>query len=126
MRILIIGASGLVGGYLCREFRTLGEIKATTYPEAYKDHLILDIRDKEEVFKLFSEYCPELVLCPAAITNVEYCQMHAAETRQVNVEGVKNVIKEVNKNGAKLVFSLLNISLMEKTALIPRKIFQPR
>ncbi|MFA5276507.1 MAG: SDR family oxidoreductase [Candidatus Omnitrophota bacterium] len=104
MKTLIIGASGLVGGYLYREFTPLGDIKGTAFPKGCKDHLILDIRDKGALTRLFSEYRPGLVLCPAAITNVEYCQAHPAETREVNVEGVRNVIREVKSNGAKFVF----------------------
>lgn len=104
MKTLIIGASGLVGGYLYQEFAPRGEIKGTTFPGACKNYLVLDISDKQAVGKLFSEYHPGLVLCPAAITNVDYCEIHPAETRRVNVEGVSNVIREVKESGAKFVF----------------------
>jgi len=104
VKTLILGASGLVGGYLYREFASCGEVKGTTFPQSRKNLLILDIRDKSALIRLFSEYRPGLVLCPAAISNVEYCEKHPAETKQINVDGIRNVIQQVKDNRAKLIF----------------------
>jgi len=104
MKSLIIGASGLVGGYLYKSFSTLGEAVGTAFPESQQDFLVLDIRDANALRKLFSEYKPQIVLCPAAISNVEFCQEHPDECRSVNIEGLSNVIEESKRSNSKFVF----------------------
>jgi len=104
MKSLIIGASGLVGGYLYKRFSALEEAVGTAFPEKQRDFLFLDIRDASALRKLFLEYKPQIVLCPAAISNVEFCQEHPDESRSVNIEGLSNVIKESKRSNSRLVF----------------------
>lgn len=104
MKTLILGASGLVGGYLYREFAPLGEARGTAFPQSRDNFLVLDIRDKSALTGLISEYQPDLVLCPAAISNVEYCEKNPEETRQINIGGIRNVIRQVKPGKAKFIF----------------------
>lgn len=104
MKSLIIGASGLVGGYLYRAFLPLGKTIGAAFPEKLQDFVFLDIRDKGTLKEIFSKYRPEVVLCPAAISNVEFCQLHPDESRAINITGIRNVIEESGRNNAKFVF----------------------
>ncbi len=104
MKILIIGASGLIGGYLFKEFSSLGEVKGTSFPLQLKEYPRLDIRNKIELKNIFQSFHPNIVLCPAAISDVEYCENNPDEAREVNVQGMFNVIKETKDNFSKLVF----------------------
>lgn len=104
MKTLIIGASGLVGSYLYKTFLPIGEVIGTAFPQSRKDLLFLDIRDKDVLKKVFLEFKPEVVLCPAAVSNVELCQAHPEECRSVNIEGLKNVIQESRQIKSKVVF----------------------
>lgn len=104
MKSLIIGASGLIGGYLIREFSSFGKTMGTSFPFAINGYAQLDIRDKSGLRNIIKAFKPEIVLCPAAISEVEYCEKDPAGTRKVNVEGIYNVIKETKDNMSKFVF----------------------
>lgn len=104
MKTLIIGASGLVGGYLYKAFFLKDEVIGTSFPEKKDKFLLLDIRDRAALEKLFSKFRPEVVLCPAAISNVEFCQQHPDECRVVNIDALNNLIQQVKRNNCSLVF----------------------
>lgn len=105
MKVLIIGASGLVGSHLLfacqqRKWEVLG-----TYFQNFSEGLIpLSITNKVELQKLLEEYQPEIVFLPAFISNVDYCEQHPDETYRVNVIGCLNVIQICQTNKIKLVF----------------------
>jgi dTDP-4-dehydrorhamnose reductase len=103
MKILIIGASGLIGGYLMPEFKALGQTKGTAFPQS-EGFITLDMRDAKEASRLFGEYKPDIVICAAAISNVEYCQQEPVESAGVNIEGTKNIINLIKESGAKFIF----------------------
>ncbi len=104
MRILVIGASGLVGGVLLREFCRLGEIVGTFNHYQAEGLLPLDIRDADAVAGLVHRVAPEIVLQPASLTNVDYCETHPQEAWQINVEGTRHVLEAAAGVGAKHVF----------------------
>jgi dTDP-4-dehydrorhamnose reductase len=104
MKILVIGASGLIGGYIFKGFSALGLLKGTAYPEALEHYFSLDIRDAQAVSNIIAEFKPDTILCSAAISHVDYCEENPQEVRKVNVEGTRNVIREARKQGARFVF----------------------
>jgi dTDP-4-dehydrorhamnose reductase len=102
--IMIVGASGLVGSALLREFsphsRTVGTFCRKVVP-----HLVhLDLRDRDEVWSVLDSFRPDVVLCPAAEPNVELCETDPTATRQVNVEGLQNLIEATAEVRALLVY----------------------
>lgn len=104
MKILIIGASGLVGSYLFNQFSSCETVRGTSFPESEDSYSLLDIRDREALERQFTNFLPEVVLLSAAVSNVEYCEVHELESRKVNIEGTKNVIEEIKKIKARFVF----------------------
>jgi dTDP-4-dehydrorhamnose reductase len=102
--VLVVGASGLVGSALLREFsqhcRTIG----TFCHNAVPDLIHLDLRDCEEVRSVLHSVRPDVVLCPAADPNVEFCEAEPIATRQVNVDGLQNLLAETAEAGALLVY----------------------
>lgn len=102
---LVIGASGLVGGYLDAALRANGQQVISTY---FANHIPnatpLDVRQAAQVAALVSEARPTHIFLPAAIPNVDYCETHPAETYQTNVLGVKNVVMAANAVGARIIY----------------------
>ena len=101
----VIGASGLVGQTLVRVLENNQYDVSGTYATHAVDGLVLlDIRDSSAVRKYFHKVQPEIVFLTAALTNVDYCEDHPEEAFRINTEGTKNVAREANRCGCKLVF----------------------
>ncbi len=102
---LVIGASGLVGDHLVRSLKGAGcEVVATYFSHPIPGLLPLDICDIESLDQFIKRLQPGVVYLPAALPNVNYCELHPEETYRTNVCGVTNVIHAVNQIPAKLVY----------------------
>ncbi len=101
---LVIGAAGQVGEHLAQALVQAG------HPVAGADFLPaagiepLDIRDLSQVQALVERVAPAVVYLPAALTNVDYCELHPAQSYGTNVLGVANVVAAANAAGARLVY----------------------
>lgn len=105
MKILIIGASGLVGGSLYKEFSKNGHQVAGTYNHFPLPGLLnLDITNKQEVERIIKETKPDWVLHPAAYADVEGCEKNPELCYKINWQGVKNVVDSAKQNKASFVF----------------------
>lgn len=105
MKILIIGASGLVGGGLYREFGKNGHQVTGTYNHFPLPGLLkLDITDKQEVERIINQVKPDWVLHPAAYADVEGCEKNPELCYKINWQGVKNVVDCAKQNNASFVF----------------------
>lgn len=92
MRILIIGASGFVGGTLFHDFAESHEVFGT-YCHTPQSHLhLLDITNKASVERLLSTLNPEVVVQPAAQPWVDFCEQQPEESYKINVQGAMNII----------------------------------
>jgi dTDP-4-dehydrorhamnose reductase len=104
-RILVIGATGLLGAALVRRFRERGhEVFGTRFSQAEPGLEALDIRDGAAVARCLGSVGPEATLLPASIPHVDGCELRPAETRAVNVEGTANVARAAAAVGSRLVF----------------------
>lgn len=106
MKVFISGASGLVGGNCMKLFRSLGwEVTGShcTFPTdqtVYFDSLQLS---SSENFDLVA-FKPDVVIHCGALTNVDYCETHEAESYEKNVMATQSLIPLVKQIAAKLVF----------------------
>ena len=102
VRVLIIGASGFIGGELMKVF---GEGTSGTYCHTARAGLEeLDITREAEVDGLIDDLRPELVIHPAAQPNVDRCETEVEESHQVNVVGTRNVARASARVGARYVY----------------------
>jgi len=105
-KILIIGASGLLGNKLYQlassEYQVYGTFN-THMPEL-KNIYQLDVTKREDVFKIIENIRPDYVIDTHALHNVDYCELHPEEAWLVNVEGTKNVAEACKIFGCKYVF----------------------
>ena len=107
MRLLITGASGLLGSKLCE----LATRKNHEVYSAYSQHkplygapIQLDVSDKDAVEKIFKKVNPEAVVHAAALTNVDKCESEKELAWKINVEGTENIAESCEKHRAFLVY----------------------
>jgi len=105
-KVLVIGATGLVGNALLRAWTARGaDVAAATYHcHASGGFLQLDMQDVPRVRELLARHRPGVVAVPAANPFVDYCEQHPAETRRVNVDGTLNVARACRELGARMIF----------------------
>jgi len=96
MKVMILGATGLLGKALMRE-STGDEIVGL-------DSRDVDIRDMERVREVVEKTRPEWIVLAAAYTNVDECESHPDLAFSVNRDGAVNVAQAAKATGAKLLF----------------------
>ncbi|MDO8446175.1 MAG: SDR family oxidoreductase [Deltaproteobacteria bacterium] len=104
MKVIIIGASGQVGGAIMRlapkDWETTG-----TYSGKPKPGLIhLDVSNRKEVFEVFEKVRPDVAILSAAFTNVDLCETDKERADAVNVSGPLNICDASVKHGSKMVY----------------------
>jgi len=104
MKVMVIGASGLVGKPLFREARIRHQALGTYYQNPGEGMTQLDITDRDHVFRELHKFQPDWVMLPAYIPLVDWCEEHTSEAARVNIYGVQNVIDACIKTGAGLFF----------------------
>jgi dTDP-4-dehydrorhamnose reductase len=107
VKLLITGASGLLGSKLCE----LAIGKNYEVYSAYSQHKPLhgapiqfDVSDKDAVEKIFKKVNPEAVVHAAALTNVDKCESEKELAWKINVEGTENIAESCEKHRAFLVY----------------------
>lgn len=96
MRVLIFGATGMLGKALVRQWRgdeviTLGSADA-------------DLRNPDQVEAAVERAKPDSIVLAAAYTDVDGCEINPTLALSVNTHGALNVAKAVSKFGATLLF----------------------
>jgi dTDP-4-dehydrorhamnose reductase len=105
-KILIIGASGLLGNKVYELAKQNYIVYGTylTHPIKDKNMFRLDVTKKSDILKLFEKIKPDLVIDTHSITNVDYCETHKDEAWFVNVDGTRNVAEACRIYSAKMIF----------------------
>lgn len=96
MKVMIFGASGLLGKVLVREWRG-DEVVGLGSSDA-------DIRDANQVREVVAKARPDWIVLAAAYTNVDDCETHPDLACAVNRDGPVNVAEAAKHVGAKLLF----------------------
>jgi dTDP-4-dehydrorhamnose reductase len=110
MRILIIGAGGMLGKDLVQEW-TQDEVIPATSRDA-------DIRDASQVHALVSRARPDWIILTAAYTDVDGSERNPETAFAVNAAGTRNVALAARENAAKL-FYISTDYLFDGTATQP-------
>jgi len=96
MKVMILGASGLLGKVLMREWQG-DEVVGLGSRD-------VDIRDASGVRQVVEKTRPDWIVLAAAYTNVDDCESHPDLAFAVNRDGTVNVAKAARQTGAKLLF----------------------
>jgi dTDP-4-dehydrorhamnose reductase len=97
MKILITGAKGNIGTYLC-------SVLAKSHVIYGLDKTELDITDKIATEKIMNELKPDAVIHTAAITNKHFCEYHESLAYGVNTLGTLNIAKCCNSLSIPLIY----------------------
>jgi len=107
MNVLVVGASGLVGGTVTRVFKSRGYSVVGTYlhdSNATEKLRRMDISDRLQTLRIVQEISPEIIIHAAAMTNVDLCQVERDRCFGVNVLGTQHVVDAARTLGARLIF----------------------
>jgi dTDP-4-dehydrorhamnose reductase len=96
MKVTILGASGLLGKALMREWNG-DEVVGLGSRE-------VDIRDADKVRQVVEKARPDWIVLAAAYTNVDACESQPDLAFAVNRDGAVNVAQAAKRAGAKLLF----------------------
>ncbi|MFA4992172.1 MAG: SDR family oxidoreductase [Candidatus Omnitrophota bacterium] len=105
MRLLIVGASGVLGirlynDALKKKINTMG-----TYCSHEMGGLFyLDVRDRKGIEKLFNFFEPETVVLAGGITDVDICEKKKKLAEDVNVRGTLNLAGKARERGSRMVY----------------------
>ena len=92
MKVVIVGASGFVGGYLARELESAGHSTVKVdLPE-------VNLLDAKQVEALVESAKPDAVVNLAAISSVGASWKCPADTISVNVNGTINLLEAIRKH----------------------------
>jgi dTDP-4-dehydrorhamnose reductase len=96
MKVLILGATGLLGKALVREW-TDDEVQAMGSRD-------VDIRDSAKVRQMIENARPDWIVLAAAYTDVDGCESHRELALSVNRDGAVNVAEAALQARARLIF----------------------
>ncbi len=106
-RLLVIGASGLLGSKVYTQAGDEYQVSGSYNPEVDGKSSWrlepLDIGSKDEVERLFGKTKPDIVILCAAMTNVDACESHPLVANRVNAAGPELVARSCKKAGTRLV-----------------------
>ncbi len=109
MRVLITGASGMLGHRLMIEAAKKNlEVTGTYHCRPLKikgcPSLPLEVTSINQVKKVLEKTKPQVVVHTAALTNVDYCEENPEEAFKINAEGTKNICQVCLEKGVKVVY----------------------
>src|SRR3972149_4255626 len=104
-KVLVIGASGLVGRALMRVLKTSQTDAVGTCARCPGAGLeALDITSLTQVRACVERHRPATIFLAAALTHVDYCEDHPDEAFAINVDGPRAVAEAARSLDAQLVF----------------------
>lgn len=111
--VLVTGGTGLLGRGL-EETLPPGWKVVSLHQRDYAvadspaSHLVLDIRDKRAVDRLFARRRFDAVIHAAGIASVDYVETHYAESLESNIVGTLNVTSAARRAGTHLTYVSTN------------------
>jgi len=99
-KVLLVGASGMLGSYYYKKTSKIFNVFPTSSSD--QEYKFLDIRDSVVTKKILSELDPNIIINCCAYTNVDGAEQNKKHTYDLNVGGIKNLIK-YSSNKTKIV-----------------------
>lgn len=106
MRVLVTGATGLLGSDICRVLGSMHELVGWTRsgrPIGKVRVTAVDVRQEGSVRQEMERSKPEVVIHCAALSDVDLCEREEKLAWAVNVAGVEHVARAAKEAGAWLI-----------------------
>jgi len=103
--ILVTGGSGFIGHHLIKYISRRGHNTYNIDIASNNPQEKVDVRDFENLSKVFKDIKPDVVVHLAAIASVPLCENNLYECFETNVKGTLNVAILSNRVGSKLLFA---------------------
>lgn len=104
MKILVVGASGLVGGSCLRAAREAGhEVRGTFHAHPAVGLVPLALESEEAIAKVIGEFAPDAVICCAAWSWVDGCESDPDRAFRENCEQPARLARAAAAGGAQFV-----------------------
>lgn len=108
-KILITGASGRIGQKVLQYFLKVGyEVMGIDITQK-NDITQLDLGDKSGLKQYFKLNEPHVIIHLAAISNIEYCELHPEQSTAQNLENTINLVHLCHEFNAFFVFLSTNV-----------------
>ena len=108
-KVLITGASGLLGANLVRhyaaDYETTGWFATRSVPIAGARMDLIELTDHSSVALELDRLRPDLIIHCAAATNVEWCERNPDLARAINEDATKFLAEKAVEIGAKFIFT---------------------
>jgi len=98
MRIVVLGSSGRVGGYLLPHLRSCGH-EALGLSRREGDDLHADLTDFGQLSFALNKARPDAIVNLAAQTNIDECEKRPQKAYLANVKIVENLVRWIENNG---------------------------
>ena len=105
MKLLIIGASGLVGEALYKEALKKGHSVLGTYYDYPQEGLQrLDYGNHSGLVKILDSFLPDCIICPAAKSSVDWVEENPKEAWKINVNKLNNLFETASERNIPVAF----------------------
>lgn len=105
IKTAVIGASGFIGRHLWNAYRRVDpDTVGTCFSRTQNGLIPFDLRTPNLAALDLSRQGYRSVLISAAKPNVGYCEQNPEESRAVNVDGMKTLIRQIADAGMQVVF----------------------
>ena len=99
--VLVTGATGLLGPYICAEFSDCNVITTARRNADYN----CDLTDAQAVEKLIRSVKPDTVIHLMALTDVDYCEANQDTARLFNATSVEQIVAALDPEAALIYLS---------------------
>jgi dTDP-4-dehydrorhamnose reductase len=106
MKVLVIGASGLVGSHCLRYLKEKNIEVIGTYRNYQVANTFFFDPSFENCFDFLNEIAlkPDIIIHCGALTNVDYCENNQVESYDLTVNSTEKIVNYCKKNKIKLVY----------------------
>lgn len=104
LRIYLAGCGGMLGEAVYTRFAPIARVKATDIDVNESWLSYADVRDYQEISKSIKDFCPDLIINLAALTDMEYCERNPSSAWLTNALGAENVALVAKQMDATYVY----------------------